>query len=124
MSDLQNQIFYPMFALILWTAIVLVIMFKRRVSAIKSKQVSFDYFKTYQLDESKLPQLMLQASRNFTNLFEVPTLYYAIILFGRSAFVVDRVFIIMAWSFVLLRILHSYIHLTSNKVILRMRVVS
>ena len=59
---------------------------------------------------------------NFRNLFEVPVLFFAVCLTLLS---LDRVIpaqLALAWTFVGLRCLHSFIQLTSNHVMHRFRV--
>ena len=53
---------------------------------------------------------------NLRNLFEIPVLFYfatAVIIFSDRA---DGTFIAMSWAFVLLRYLHSIIHLSYNRI--------
>ncbi len=114
------QLFFPCFALMLLTVGVLVRMFLTRINALKSKSVRMSYFKTYKQDEALLPDKMLQASRNFTNLFEVPTLFYMICLFATVLNQVDPLIVGLAWVYVISRFLHSLIHLSSNNIYLRM----
>ena len=123
MSINQQLIFFPCLALIFLCALVLVRMFFTRVKAVRSGSVDFRYFKTYDLDINP-PILMTQASRNFTNLFEAPTLFYMICAFALMTQNVDRVMYVAAWIYVGLRYIHSFIHLTSNKIGPRMGVYS
>lgn len=116
----QNLIFYPCFALLILTSFVLVRMFVLRVLAIKEEKVDFRYFKTYDHGAGGLPVSMVQASRNFSNLFEVPTLFYMVCAFGLITQNVDGIFLWLAWLYVAFRYLHSAIHLTSNRLIPRM----
>jgi hypothetical protein len=52
---------------------------------------------------------------NFSNQFEVPMLWYALTAFVLITKLVDPVFVILSWMFLLSRGVHSFIHLTSNK---------
>lgn len=117
----QSLIYLPCFFLILWTGLVMIVMFIRRVDAIKQKNIKLSYFRIYRGTEEQLPEKMVQASRNFTNLFEVPTFFYALSLFAFVLNGVDLFILISAWAFVVLRVVHSIIHLTSNNVIWRMQ---
>jgi hypothetical protein len=58
-------------------------------------------------------------SNNFSNLFEMPVLYFALVpllLFTDQA---TNVQIMLAWAYVGLRALHSFIHIVVRKVVLR-----
>lgn len=119
----QNLIYLPCFALFLLTGLVLLVMFFRRVQAVKNKDVKIETFKTYQ-NELNGPIKMVQASRNFSNLFEVPTLFYMICAFALITQNVDNFFYYTAWAYTILRFIHSLIHLTSNYIPLRMQAYS
>jgi hypothetical protein len=60
-----------------------------------------------------------RASDNFINLFEVPVLFYALVLATVSAGVHDAVLVGLAWAFVGLRGLHSLIQCSYNRVVHR-----
>ncbi len=115
----QNLMYIPCFAMIILSIIVLLRMFITRVDAIKNGKLKISNFRTLSQLENA-PEQMLQASRNFTNLFEVPTLFYAVAIFTVITFQVNYFTLICAWLFVLFRIFHSYVHLTSNNVKIRM----
>ena len=117
----QNFIFFPCFGLLILSAIVLLRMFSSRVNAVKKGEVNVLFFKTYDMLESG-PVLMRQASRNFTNLFEVPTLFYMICAFALITQNVDELMYGAAWLYVALRCIHTVIHVTTNKIFQRMSV--
>ena len=60
-----------------------------------------------------------RASDNFINLFEVPVLFYVLVLATVSAGVQDAVLVGLAWAFVALRGLHSLIQCSYNRVVHR-----
>jgi hypothetical protein len=57
-----------------------------------------------------------RASDNFRNLFEVPVLFYALVAFALATNQVPTWLVVGAWLFVILRLVHSAIHCTYNKV--------
>jgi hypothetical protein len=118
MPSLQSDLIYPLFAMFILTTIVMLRMFWTRVSAIKSGQVKLRYFKVYPNEE--LPEKMVQASRHFSNLFEMPVLFYLVSVLG-ILFQEGQAFLILAWVYVLARVVQAYIHLGSNRVIRRMQ---
>lgn len=105
--------------MIILSIIVLIRMFITRVDAIKNGKLKISNFRTLNQLENA-PEQMLQASRNFTNLFEVPTLFFTVAIFTVITFQVNYFTLICAWIFVLFRFFHSYVHLTSNNVKIRM----
>ena len=63
----------------------------------------------------------VQAADNFRNLFEVPVLFYALVAAAIGTGVVPPWLVIGAWLFVALRVVHSAIQCTYNKVMHRFR---
>ena len=110
---------YPMAAMVLLTASVLVILFRSRVRAVREGKVTAHYFRIYQ-GESE-PEGSAQAARHFINLFEAPTLFYAA---GITAMVVgdtDVAVLVLAWAYVVARVAHALIHLGGNRIRHRLR---
>ena len=60
-----------------------------------------------------------RASDNFRNLFELPVLFYAAVLTAVTANLATPTAVALAWTFVALRVLHSLVHCTYNKVMHR-----
>ena len=61
-----------------------------------------------------------QSARNVVNLFEVPVLFYAATFLILELRTQDDITLGLSWTFVLTRIAHSFVHLTSNHVMRRM----
>lgn len=110
----QGLMFYPCLALIFLTAFALVAMFRGRKAAMQSGEISAGYFKTYDTGE-KLPRKARQAERLFHNLQESTPVFYFLCVASIALARVDAVFLALAWSYVALRTLQSFVHLTSNK---------
>jgi hypothetical protein len=65
------------------------------------------------------PPNVSNPSDNFKNLFEIPVLFYALVLYLFVAKQVDTVYVNAAWIFVVFRALHSIVHCTFNLIMLR-----
>ncbi|MCO4755391.1 MAG: MAPEG family protein [Bacteriovoracaceae bacterium] len=98
---------------------ILIYMFRLRVGAIKRREVKISSFSTYE-NEHEQPKRLLQASRNYKNLFEAPTLFYAVALLVIVLGLGDMVTSVLAITFALSRVVHSIIHIGSNNIIHRM----
>ena len=116
-------IYFPCFAKLILTFVIAIRMLIVRVAAIKSKQVEMKHFKTYDYGPTP-PSIMTQAGRNFSNLFEVPTLFYMVCGFALMTNQVDMMMLVLAWLYVVLRCIHSFIHVTQNKISPRMMIYS
>ena len=109
---------YPMFAMFALTAVVLVLLFRSRVRAIRERDVSQSYFKVYQGQVE--PEYAAQRSRHFSNLFEAPTLFYAACLAAMVTGQTGTAIVVLAWAYVAARVAHAWIHLRGNRLRLRM----
>ena len=111
------EMFYPMLALFLWTFLIMLRNVQVRVGAVLKGQLTNEYFELFRGGEPS--DVMLKTQNHFHNLMEVPPLFYiiglAIIVTGKT----DSLFMLLAWSYVGLRIAHSLVHLSINKVPLR-----
>ncbi len=114
-----SSLIYPMFAMVLLTATVLVILFRSRVSAVREGQVTAKYFRIYQGEVE--PESTAKPARHFANLFEAPTLFYAACLAAMVTGQTGAALVTLAWLYVAARIAHAYIHLGGNRLRLRIR---
>jgi hypothetical protein len=113
-------IFAPVSILAMWTVFVLMLTGFRRVRGVRAGRVPQNAFR---LGESaEVPADVLVVNRNLMNLLEMPVLFYvACIIFYVTRHVGPGV-VALAWIYVGLRLLHSWIHVTSNRVIQRLLV--
>jgi len=105
---------YPMFAMVMLTATVLVILFRSRVRAVGDKKISSHYFRIYQGETE--PEETAKPARHFTNLFEAPTLFYAACVTAMVVRDNSEVLLTLAWLYVVARIVHAWIHLGRNRI--------
>ena len=114
----QESIFLPFLAMGLLTFIVLGLIPQRRFKAVFAGEVTPDDFA---LGESAaVPGHVSLPNRNYMNLLEVPTLFYAVCLALFVTGTVESLALGLAWAYVGLRAVHSAIHVTYNRVIHRL----
>ena len=118
MSELS--LVYPMLAMVLLTAVVLVMLFRSRVRMVREGLAPVSYFRTFQGSVEE-PEYTIKPARHFVNLFEAPTLFYAGCLAAMVAGVTGTVVVVLAWLYVAMRYVHAWIHLGGNRVRYRMR---
>jgi hypothetical protein len=116
----ETQLVYPMFALVLLSAFVLVLLFRRRVQAVRGGSVSVRYFALFQGEVE--PEDTVKAARHFSNLFEAPTLYYAACITAMVTHNGSPGVITLAWLYVAARLVHAVIHLGANRLRYRIRI--
>lgn len=113
-----QQILYPMFALVALTFLVLIQIPIARIRAAAAGKVTAADFR---LGESaRVPPETALPNRNYMNLLELPVLFYAACLGLYVTGKVDQTMLILAWTYVGLRTLHSLIHLSYNNVVHRL----
>ena len=114
----QELIFAPMGLLALLTFTVLALVPMRRLKAGAAGQITADDFKYG--ESASVPGHVAIPNRNYMNLLELPMLFYVAGLMFYVSKKVDVIAIGIAWAYVLLRIVHSAIHLTYNRVMHRL----
>lgn len=114
----QTAIFGPFLAMMTLTLVVWVYMYAKRIPFITRNKLTPE-----QLTPSELarlsPQSVATPSDNLKNLFELPTLFYALCAYLFVSGQVDGVYVALAWVFFGFRVLHSAVHCTINIVLLR-----
>lgn len=94
------------FGLLVWLAVL-------RDRSLRSGDVRF---RDIALREPNWPPRALQAAYSFSNQFELPVLFYVLTVLVIVTRHADLMFIILAWVFVLTRLLQAYEHTTTNNV--------
>jgi hypothetical protein len=118
--QIKFAILVPPTALVLLTAVVFAKLYKDRIAEIRARRIHPQQLATAKQAHETLQNVA--ASDNFRNLFEVPVLFYALCGFLAITQLTTLLLLACAWGYVVLRVVHSYIHLTSNKVIRRFQV--
>lgn len=109
-----TAIFWPMIALAALTFTVQIIMYRRRVAEIRAKAVRLKALATRREAATTLEDTA--AADNYSNLFELPVLFYVLCILLYVIGAATIVQLVLAWAFVFARIVHSFIHVTHNRV--------
>ena len=116
-----SAILQPVVALGLWTAVMMIWMYATRIPAIGNTKIPEDVA-GHPAGMQLLPSEVRRIADNYNHLFEQPTLFYAIALAIAVLGHGDQTAVTCAWSFVILRVVHSLIQSTINIVMLRLTV--
>ena len=118
---MKADILAPAAVLVLWTLIMLVWMATTRLPALKAAGI--DMSKAVggrgQDLETVLPANVNWKSHNYSHLVEQPTLFYAVVGILAILGQVSAVAVALAWTYVVIRIAHSLVQVTSNRIALR-----
>jgi hypothetical protein len=115
---MAKSIFAPFFVMILLTLVVWVYMYARRIPFIQRNRLRPEQLTPLELARLS-PPAVSSPSDNLKNLFEMPAVFYALVLYLYVTGEVDATYIAAAWVFVAFRALHSLVHCTVNIVMLR-----
>jgi hypothetical protein len=113
-----NPILLPLLTMVFLTFAVWVYLFALRIPEIKRRRINPEDLK----DRAEAHQLLTvsaAASNNLKNLFEVPVLFYVAAMLAMLLLIQDGLLVLLAWGFVILRIVHSIIQCSYNRVMHR-----
>lgn len=118
MAANTTQLVAACLALVALTFIVGVRLLYTRVQEMRRKRIHPQAAATSVQVAARLENV--QASDNFRNLFEVPVLFYALVAMALATAHMPGWLVAGAWTYVALRVVHSLIHCTYNKVMHRL----
>jgi hypothetical protein len=106
-----QAVLLPLFVEVLLTFALMLWMATRRggdfrAGAVKPGDVA--------LREAAWSKRTMQAAYSFSNQFELPVLFYVLTILEWVTRHAGYFFVVLAWVFVISRLLHAYIHVTSN----------
>ncbi|MFT7244180.1 MAG: hypothetical protein ACI82A_001530 [Candidatus Azotimanducaceae bacterium] len=114
-----EPILLPVVCLVVWTLIQLVWMASVRLPAISAAKLGPDAGQNTIELGTQLPKEVQWKADNYNHLLEQPTAFYACALALALAGAGDGLNLYLAWAYVGIRVVHSIVHSTSNKVMIR-----
>src|SRR5687768_13453910 len=117
-GKMNLSLIYPMFALVILTFIVFILGFAARFSAVRTRQLPLRYFKVF--EGGAPPEAVVKTARHYSNLFEMPVLYYVGLILAMLIPLTGFWITFWAWGFVVARIAHACVHLGTNNILQRM----
>jgi hypothetical protein len=109
------SILTPVLALIVWTLIVWVWVYATRIPAMQAAKLDPQGAR-FPGSLDVLPDRVRGVADNYNHLMEQPTIFYALAFYIFLVSHDDMVAVWLAWAYVLLRVIHSLIQGTTNKV--------
>ena len=108
-----NALLYPVFVLIGLTALLHGMMGRARIGSLKRGEVKVDEIL---LGQPGWTARATQLGNSYHSQHELPVLFYVLVAFILVTNKSDMIFVGLAWTFALLRLVHAYIHTTSNNI--------
>ncbi len=106
-----ESILAPLFVQVALIFILVFYMGSMRFGALRRREVRIG---DIALGQSNWPPYAAQAGNAYNNQFQMPLLFFVLVILAYLFKKADLIFVIMSWVFVVSRILHAYVHVTSN----------
>ena len=106
-----QAVLLPLFVEVALTFVLLYWMAYQRTSALNAGEINA---RDVDLRQPNWPPRMAQVANAFQNQLELPVLFYVLTVLSLMTRHADLLFVVLAWIFVVCRLLHAYIHVTSN----------
>ncbi len=107
------MILAPLFVQVLLTFAVMLGMMFHRTIALQRDGLRWESIANR---EPKWPPFATQFGNAFSNQFELPVLFYVLTILSMITRHADLLFVLLAWVFVVLRVLQAFVHVTNNNV--------
>ena len=107
------MILAPLFVQVLLTFAVMLGMMVFRTKALQGGETRYQ---DIAMREPKWPHRALLFANSFSNQFELPVLFYVLTILAMMTRHADLLFVVLAWVFVVFRVLQAAVHVTSNNV--------
>lgn len=119
---MHSPILAPIVALVAWSLVMQVWLYATRIPAMRAARTPLDpTLPPGELVGSLPPQVRWKAD-NYNHLMEQPTIFYAVALALALMDFGGGLNLLLAWAYVALRIIHSLVQATVNKIMVRFSV--
>ncbi len=108
----------PVLTLIAWTFVMWAWLYATRIPALRAAKIDLVQVSRTgaKLD---LPPEVARVADNYNHLHEQPTIFYALALAAEIGNVVDWWSVALGWTYVILRVVHSFVQATRNVIVVR-----
>lgn len=108
---------YPMLILIFFTLALTFAIAYSRFKEVGNSRIPANYYTVFRGDYE--PDYLVKISRHFSNLLEVPLLFYAVTILYLVLEIDSSVALVLAWLFVAFRLMHALVHIGPNDLKIR-----
>lgn len=113
----EHGMIAPVVALIVWSLLVLVWLYAKRIPAMAQAKIQPNQATRAQMEA--LPASARNVADNYNHLMEQPTIFYAVCFALQFLDQASDINIGLAWTYVALRVVHSLVQGTVNVITLR-----
>ena len=108
-----KMILLPLFIQVALTFVILFWMARSRIGALKAGELKMA---DMALGQAVWPPRVQQVSNSYHSQLQLPVLFYVLTILAIMTRHADFIFVVLAWLFVASRIVHAFIHCTTNYV--------
>jgi hypothetical protein len=116
---MQSALFAPVIGLVLWSFVMWAWLYATRIPAIRKYNVVLDAHQPASEFHAQLPAQVRWKADNYNHLMEQPTLFYAVAITLAVLGEDNALNVSLAWLYVGLRVVHSLVQATTNRIIVR-----
>jgi len=115
----STEFLSPVLVLVAWTLVMWIWMYATRIPAMNAAGLDPQEAAYPGTWAHRLRPGVRSVADNYNHLHEQPTIFYALMFFAALTGGGDSTALKLAWGYVVLRVLHSLVQATFNKVIVR-----
>jgi len=115
----STEFLTPVLALVAWTLVMWFWMYASRLPAMKEAGIDPQDAAYPGTWAHRLRPGVRSVADNYNHLHEQPTIFYAVMFFAALTGGGDTTSLRLAWAYVLLRVVHSLVQATINRVVVR-----
>jgi hypothetical protein len=119
---ITTQFLMPVLALVAWTLVMWFWLYATRLPAMKAAEIDPQDAAHPGSITGRLPSRVRSVADNYNHLHEQPTVFYALMFFAALTGGGDATALALAWTYVGLRVVHSLVQATFNRVVVRFTV--
>jgi len=108
-----QAILLPVFTLVALTFALLFLTGYSRVGSVRRGETKV---RDIALGQPNWPERIIKIGNSYNSQFQLPILFYVLVILAYVLRKADLLFVILSWVFVVTRFGHAYIHVTSNQV--------
>jgi hypothetical protein len=108
----------PVLTLIGWTFVMWIWLYATRIPAMRAARIDLVAVSRTGA-KLELPPEVSRVADNYNHLHEQPTIFYALALAAEHGAAVDGISVVLGWSYVGLRVIHSLVQATRNVIMVR-----
>jgi len=119
MSEVHQSLLLPAVGLAAWTYVMWAWMYLTRIPAIRRSGMKLDGQIPRGEQMATLPAVVRWKADNYNHLFEQPTIFYPVVIIAALQTECTDTDVVLAWAYVVLRVVHSVFQATVNRIEVR-----